>query len=236
PRARLARRGGGTCPRPRGRIRSSPSSGSTCRRRSRLRDPVSRCDRRGGPRFSAPPRRGRTSRFRAAPVSPRSFDYPDLLAVDRQRDRDDEDYTVHGVLDVGADLHQYHPVVEDRDDEGAEYRIEGPAYASRERYAADRDGRHRGEHEVLARAGIRARQSGDEEDGRQGVDAAGDGEDRDLHPVNLDAGLPRECLVAADRVHVGSEPGPALDREEDRAQDEGYDYRVRDLEEVAVRE
>src|SRR5438270_2272925 len=125
-------------------------------------------------------------------------------------DRGEQDRGGPDVLGGGAQAEQFQPVVDHRDDDPAEHRAEHLAAAAEQAGPADDRGGHREQDVLPARdvGGDRAEVGGvDDAHDARGQPAQRERDDPD--PAQVDPGPAGRLGVAADRVDVPAEPGPA---------------------------
>src|SRR4051794_9286830 len=158
---------------------------------------------------------GRTTRSSANPAP---LPHPGDVDVD---DHGDEDRHAEDEVEVvGVDALQRQAVAQDAEEERADEGADGRALTARQQGAADDRRRHGAEHRLRRAGGVRSdgrRARRLEDPDESGEDAADDEVADDRH-ADVDAGLGRRVLVAADgdRVHAPArEPEQDLDPKHD---------------------
>src|SRR4051812_14523022 len=125
------------------------------------------------------------------------------VGVDRDEDHRAEDH----VLPLLRNRHDLQPVVEDRDDQGADDRADDRALAAGQRRAADDHGGDRLQLVAEPRAGLGGREPGRDHHAGQPREQPGERVDDQLPAAHADARQRRRLLVGADRVRVAPEDG-----------------------------
>ena len=182
--------------------------------------------------------------FHATAASPRPLRPPDGHALASgpaafpavEEDCAEEDETAGDVLVAGRDIEEVHRVLNDAHDEHARDDEGHAADAAGERDAAEHTGGDHVEFEAHGGVGLAARQTGSEDDAREGGHHALGGENDDFDAVHGDPGQVGSLGVAADGERVAAKDGALQNKAEDEEAPEGNPDRSDDAEEARVAE